>query len=99
MELFSLSWTALRTAIAELPDEDFARPSGCTGWLVRDLVFHLLIGAQDVLITLVTPAEAAPTRDAVTYWELAEPAAAPTVTTCSTRWSSGWPPPTRNRGC
>lgn len=71
VDLFSLSWTALRTAVAELPDEDFARPSGCAGWLVRDLVCHLIIDAQDVLITLVTPAETEPTRDAVTYWEVA----------------------------
>ncbi|MFC5144884.1 maleylpyruvate isomerase N-terminal domain-containing protein [Streptomyces aureoversilis] len=70
MDLFSRSWTALRTAVAELPDEDFARPSGCTGWLVRDLVCHLIIDAQDVLITLVTPAEGEPTRDAVTYWNV-----------------------------
>ncbi|GGN57734.1 maleylpyruvate isomerase [Streptomyces albiflavescens] len=62
----------MRAAVAELPDEDFARPSGCTGWLVRDLVCHLIIDAQDVLITLVTPAESEPTRDAVTYWEVAE---------------------------
>ncbi|GAA0645199.1 maleylpyruvate isomerase N-terminal domain-containing protein [Kutzneria viridogrisea] len=72
MDLFSRSWTALRTAVAELTDEDFAQPSGCTGWLVRDLVCHLVIDAQDVLITLVTPTEAEPTRDAVTYWEVAE---------------------------
>ncbi|TMR21502.1 maleylpyruvate isomerase family protein [Nonomuraea turkmeniaca] len=72
MDLFARSWTALRTTVAELPDEDFARPSGCAGWLVRDLVCHLIIDAQDVLITLVTPAEAAPTRDAVTYWDVAE---------------------------
>ncbi|MEN3614098.1 maleylpyruvate isomerase N-terminal domain-containing protein [Plantactinospora sp. ZYX-F-223] len=72
MDLFSRSWAALRTAVAELPDEAFARPSGCTGWLVRDLVCHLVIDAQDVLITLVTPAESEPTRDAVTYWEVAE---------------------------
>ncbi|WP_369251011.1 maleylpyruvate isomerase N-terminal domain-containing protein [Streptomyces sp. R41] len=72
MDLFSRSWTALRTAVAELPDEDFARPSGCAGWLVRDLVCHLIIDAQDVLITLVTPAETEPTRDAVTYWDVAE---------------------------
>jgi hypothetical protein len=65
----------LRTAVAELQDEDFARPSGCTGWLVRDLVCHLIIDAQDVLITLVTPAEEEPTRDAVTYWDIV---AAPT---------------------
>lgn len=72
MELFSRSWTALRTAVAELPDEDLARPSGCTGWLVRDLVCHLIIDAQDVLITLVTPAETAPTRTALTYWDVTD---------------------------
>jgi hypothetical protein len=73
VELFSRSWTALRTAVAEVPDEDFERPSGCTGWLVRDLVCHLVIDAQDVLITLVTPAETEPTVDALTYWNLVEP--------------------------
>ncbi|MFG2118423.1 maleylpyruvate isomerase N-terminal domain-containing protein [Streptomyces sp. NPDC048710] len=70
MDLFSRSWTALRTAVAETPDEDFDRPSGCAGWLVRDLVCHLVIDAQDVLITLVTPADGEPTVDAVTYWDL-----------------------------
>ncbi|MDT3399033.1 maleylpyruvate isomerase N-terminal domain-containing protein [Streptomyces sp. B1866] len=73
MDLFSRSWTALRAAVADVPDEDFEQPSGCTGWLVRDLVCHLVIDAQDVLITLVTPAETAPTVDAVTYWKLVEP--------------------------
>ncbi|MFI1337524.1 maleylpyruvate isomerase N-terminal domain-containing protein [Streptomyces sp. NPDC020845] len=72
MDLFSRSWTALRTAVAELADEDFAQPSGCAGWLVRDLVCHLVIDAQDVLITLVTPTEAEPTRDAVTYWAVSD---------------------------
>ncbi|MFK0118033.1 maleylpyruvate isomerase N-terminal domain-containing protein [Streptomyces sp. NPDC090994] len=70
MDLFSRSWAALRAAVAGLADDDFARPSGCTGWLVRDLVCHLVIDAQDVLITLATPVAAAPTRDAVTYWEV-----------------------------
>ncbi|MEU4840668.1 maleylpyruvate isomerase N-terminal domain-containing protein [Nocardia testacea] len=72
MDHFSHSWTALRTAVSELADEDFGRPSGCTGWLVRDLVCHLIIDAQDVLITLVTPTDKDPTRDAVTYWDIAE---------------------------
>lgn len=71
VDLFSHTWTALRTAVAGLADEDFARPSGCAGWLVRDLVCHLVIDAQDVLITLVTPAASEPTRDAVTYWNVA----------------------------
>ncbi|WNI26568.1 maleylpyruvate isomerase N-terminal domain-containing protein [Streptomyces sp. ITFR-16] len=72
MDLFSRCWSALLAAVAELPDEDFTRPSGCTGWLVQDLVCHLVIDAQDVLITLATPAEGEPTRDAVTYWEVGE---------------------------
>jgi uncharacterized protein (TIGR03083 family) len=72
VDLFSRSWTALRRAIAALPEQDFQRPSGCAGWLVRDLVCHLIIVAQDVLITLVTPAETKPTRDAVTYWDIVE---------------------------
>lgn len=72
VDLFSPSWTALRTAVAELPDEDFERPSGCAGWLVRDLVCHLVIDAQDVLITLVTPAGTEPTHDAVTYWNVSK---------------------------
>ncbi|PXY36382.1 maleylpyruvate isomerase N-terminal domain-containing protein [Prauserella flavalba] len=72
MDLFSRSWAALRAAVAGLADEDFARPSGCAGWLVRDLVCHLVIDAQDVLITLATPEDAEPTRDAVTYWNVVE---------------------------
>ncbi|RFS82939.1 maleylpyruvate isomerase [Actinomadura spongiicola] len=73
MDHFSRSWTALRTAVGDLTDADMARPSGCAGWLVRDLVCHLVIDAQDVLITLVTPADTEPTADAVTYWDLVEP--------------------------
>ncbi|WP_059008204.1 maleylpyruvate isomerase N-terminal domain-containing protein [Streptomyces specialis] len=73
MDLFSRSWTALRTAVGELTEQDWERPSGCTGWLVRDLVCHLIIDAQDVLITLVTPTDAEPTADSVTYWKLVEP--------------------------
>jgi hypothetical protein len=69
---FSRSWSALRTAVAELGDADFEKPSGCTGWLVRDLVCHLIIDAQDVLITLATPTDAEPTRTELTYWEITE---------------------------
>lgn len=66
------AWAALRAAVAGLPDEDFAQPSGCTGWLVRDLVCHLVVDAQDVLITLATPAGSEPTHDALTYWNVTD---------------------------
>lgn len=52
--------------MAGLCDEGFGRPSGCTGRLVRDLVCHLAVDAQDVLIALATPSEREPTRDALT---------------------------------
>ncbi|MDV3294264.1 MAG: maleylpyruvate isomerase N-terminal domain-containing protein [Brachybacterium paraconglomeratum] len=68
MELFTTTWAALRRAVHELPEHAFALPSGCRGWLVRDLVGHLVIDAQDVLITLATPAENTPTADALSYW-------------------------------
>lgn len=97
VDLFTRSWTALRAAVAEIPDPDFARPSGCAGWLVRDLVCHLVIDAQDVLITLATPAATEPTVDAVTYWHVEDrPRAARTRSTPSL---SGWPPRTGTRTC
>jgi len=68
VDLFSRTWAALRAAVAALPDPEFSQPSGCRGWLVRDLVCHLVIDAQDVLITLATPASSALTHDAITYW-------------------------------
>ncbi|WBB73791.1 maleylpyruvate isomerase N-terminal domain-containing protein [Micromonospora sp. WMMD1128] len=73
VDLFLSSWAVLRTAVAELAGPDFERPSGCSGWLVRDLACHLIIDAQDVLITLATPVDAEPTRDAVTYWNVVQP--------------------------
>ncbi|MFF0725312.1 maleylpyruvate isomerase N-terminal domain-containing protein [Streptomyces sp. NPDC004134] len=72
MDQFVPSWAALRAAVAGLSDEDFAQPSGCTGWLVRDLASHLVIDAQDVLITLVTPADGEPTVDAARYWHVSD---------------------------
>ncbi|MEV6711318.1 maleylpyruvate isomerase N-terminal domain-containing protein [Lentzea sp. NPDC051208] len=78
MDLFSLALGALLEAVGELTDDDFTRPSGCEGWLVRDLVCHFVIDAQDVLITLVTPTADPVTHDAVTYWEVShEPAGDP----------------------
>lgn len=70
VDLFTHTWAALRAAVADLPGQAFTRPSGCAGWLVRDLVCHLIIDAQDVLITLATPSAEPPTRDALTYWEV-----------------------------
>ena len=72
MHPFTESWSALRQEVATLEPGDFEKPSGCRGWLVRDLVCHLAIDAQDVLITLVTPAGTEPTHDAASYWTVSD---------------------------
>ncbi|GAB2848389.1 maleylpyruvate isomerase N-terminal domain-containing protein [Lentzea nigeriaca] len=84
MDSFSLALGSLLEAVGELTDSDFAQPSGCPGWLVRDLVCHFAIDAQDVLITLVTPTPDPVTHDSVTYWKVShepsdDPLAALTV--------------------
>ncbi|HEX7308052.1 maleylpyruvate isomerase N-terminal domain-containing protein [Lentzea sp.] len=84
MDLFSRSLSDLLDTVSGLTDDDFVRPSGCDGWLVRDLVCDLVVDAQDVLITLVTPTADPVTHDAVSYWKVAherseDPLAALTV--------------------
>ena len=54
--------------VAGLGDEESWLPTGCTGWAVRDLVFHCLQDAQRGLVALHTPVEQPADRDAVTYW-------------------------------
>jgi Mycothiol maleylpyruvate isomerase N-terminal domain len=43
-------------------------PTGCAGWSVRDLLFHMRRDAQRALVALASPASAEPDTDAVSYW-------------------------------
>lgn len=70
-----MSLDALRIAYGELAalalslDEAASwRPTGCAGWAVRDLIFHLLGDAQRALVALATPATGPADKDAITYW-------------------------------
>jgi hypothetical protein len=49
VDLFPRALGALLKTVGGLTDDDFAKPSGCAGWLVRDLVCHFVIDVQDVL--------------------------------------------------
>ncbi|AJP05995.1 hypothetical protein TU94_31765 [Streptomyces cyaneogriseus subsp. noncyanogenus] len=62
------SYEALAAVVRPLGDEESWLPTDCTGWAVRDLLFHLLGDAQRALVALHTPAAGPPDRDAVTYW-------------------------------
>ncbi|MBY8882301.1 maleylpyruvate isomerase N-terminal domain-containing protein [Actinacidiphila acidipaludis] len=62
------AYGAFADAVRALSDEESWLPSGCSGWAVRDLVFHCLSDAQRGLVALHTPARGPADRDATTYW-------------------------------
>ena len=68
VHLFTSSWDALRRTVAQLPDDAFEAASGCRGWRTADLVQHLSLQAQELLIALATPAETPPTADSLSWW-------------------------------
>ncbi|WP_330336198.1 maleylpyruvate isomerase N-terminal domain-containing protein [Streptomyces sp. NBC_00557] len=67
------SYEAASAVVAALGDEESWLPTGCTGWAVRDLVFHCVSDAQRALVALHTPSPRPVDRDAVTYWQDWEP--------------------------
>ncbi|GAA5124240.1 maleylpyruvate isomerase N-terminal domain-containing protein [Alloalcanivorax gelatiniphagus] len=62
------SYDALADAVSQLRDQDAWAPTGCTGWSVHDLVWHLHADAVRGLVAAHTPAGRAPDCDAVGYW-------------------------------
>jgi hypothetical protein len=66
--------TAYRDVVAVLRDVEETVPggewfpTGCAGWSVRDLLFHLRGDAQRALVALASPTPAAPDTDASSYW-------------------------------
>lgn len=57
------------SAVALGLDEDASwAPTRCPGWVVRDLVHHLLADAQRILVALATPTDRAADVDVAGYW-------------------------------
>ncbi|MFG2455861.1 maleylpyruvate isomerase N-terminal domain-containing protein [Streptomyces sp. NPDC048523] len=68
-DVLRAAYEAFAAVVRPLDDEESWRPTGCAGWVVRDLVFHCAGDAQRALVALHTPAAGPPDRDAVTYWQ------------------------------
>ncbi|MFN2490746.1 MAG: maleylpyruvate isomerase N-terminal domain-containing protein [Actinomycetota bacterium] len=62
------SYSAVTGLLEGVDDNAFFRPTLCTGWVVSDLVFHLMLDAQRALIAFATPSEDPPDVDFITYW-------------------------------
>ena len=57
-----------------LDDEQLLLPSRCRGWTVGDVLVHVHLGLQEMLLGVVTPAAAPPDTDAAGYWRTLPPA-------------------------
>lgn len=66
--LLELAYGGLLEVVAGLSADELTRPTRAAGWTVVDLLFHLLLDAQRVLVTVASPTDAKPDRDAISYW-------------------------------
>lgn len=66
--LLTESYDALAAVVSRLREEDAWAPTGCTGWSVRDLVWHLHADGVRGLVAAHTPAGRDADCDAVAYW-------------------------------
>jgi len=62
------AYGAVSELATALKPHDLLAFSRCHGWVVADVLFHLLCDAQRALVALASPAPGPPDRDFVTYW-------------------------------
>ena len=68
VSLLSTAYRELSGVLGSLTRAEGWEPTGCDGWTVVDLGFHLLSDARRCLVALNTPAEGPADTDAVDYW-------------------------------
>ncbi|HEX2057110.1 MAG TPA: maleylpyruvate isomerase family mycothiol-dependent enzyme [Actinomycetota bacterium] len=62
------AYGAVDAVAASLTQDELVAPSGCRGWLVSDLLFHMLLDAQRALVTFHSPTPGPADKDFVDYW-------------------------------
>ncbi|MEH1164938.1 maleylpyruvate isomerase N-terminal domain-containing protein [Micromonospora sp. CPCC 205539] len=67
-EALAQAYDAITAVVTDRTDADLQRPTRCLGWLVADLLFHLIGDAQRALVALANPAEGPADVDDVSYW-------------------------------
>ncbi|WP_262848166.1 maleylpyruvate isomerase N-terminal domain-containing protein [Mumia quercus] len=63
------AYDGITQVVARLDDSDLQRPTRCHGWLVVDLLLHLVGDAQRAVAALDSPTDGPSDVDAVTYWK------------------------------
>jgi hypothetical protein len=94
------SYGAITEVVESLGLADFARGTGCAGWTVDALLFHIMLDAQRALMALAAPGAGPVDTDRITYWRKyaestrdasgAEDAHATFVTKSAAAYSDAW---------
>ncbi|MET8353520.1 maleylpyruvate isomerase N-terminal domain-containing protein [Micromonospora sp. NPDC005206] len=67
-EALAQAYDAITGVVDGRDDTDLQRPTRCRGWLVADVLFHVLGDAQRALVALASPADGPADVDDVSYW-------------------------------
>ncbi|PWR05718.1 hypothetical protein DKT68_25440 [Micromonospora acroterricola] len=67
-EALAQAYDGITATVDGRDDADLQRPTRCRGWLVADLLFHVLGDAQRALVALASPADGPADVDDVSYW-------------------------------
>ena len=67
-EALAQAYDGITAVVADRDDMDLQRPTRCRGWLVADLLFHVLCDAQRALVALASPVAGPADVDDVSYW-------------------------------
>ncbi len=73
VELLRATLEDLADTLDSVGEESSWEPTGCRGWSVLDLGFHLLEDAHRALVDLGTPVDGPADTDAVGYWRPGRP--------------------------
>lgn len=63
--------------VDEMTDERLLDRSRCHGWVVADVLVHVHLGLQEMLLGMLHVTDAAPTTDAADYWRTPPPSTDP----------------------
>ncbi|WP_214407268.1 maleylpyruvate isomerase N-terminal domain-containing protein [Pseudonocardia lacus] len=69
---------AFTSAAEGLDDARLGAATRCHGWLACDLLVHVHLGLQEMLLGALDPTDERPDRDAATYWSAFTPGTDPT---------------------
>ncbi|SIN27369.1 maleylpyruvate isomerase N-terminal domain-containing protein [Micromonospora cremea] len=67
-EALAQAYDGITAVVDGRDDADLQGPTRCRGWLVADLLFHVLGDAQRALVALASPADGPADVDDVSYW-------------------------------